>query len=137
MSGPPYEDDPTIDDSSALWRRIHPAYIIYDETLGRQRPTSQAFQNQRGTNTISVVLAEVVRRDNRGPESLLANHHGYSLAQLTAGFVRSLAQGVARDPVPQEPAHALVFGEKPRSVTSALAKRCEWVIAPPTHVGTI
>jgi hypothetical protein len=126
MSGPPYEDDRTIDDPSILWRRIHPDYVIYDENLGRHRPTSQAFQNQRGTNTISVVLAEVVCRDNRGPESVLANHDGYSLAQLTAGLARSLAQGVARDPVPQEPAHAVVFGEKPKSVTSALAKRCDW-----------
>jgi hypothetical protein len=42
------------------------------------------------------------------------------------------AVGIARDPLPDEPAHALVFGKKTKAVKSRLAKGSSWVVPPPT-----
>jgi hypothetical protein len=41
MTAPP--DDASIRDEADLWRRIPPWHCIYDENLGRWRPSSSAF----------------------------------------------------------------------------------------------
>jgi hypothetical protein len=79
---------------------------------------------------MSVVLADLVIQSGRGPEHILHGHDGFALAEITAGLARAKAQGVIRDPLPQEPAHGLVFGNKTDSVSRALAKRSVWVIEP-------
>ena len=55
---------------------------------------------------------------------------------VAAGLARSKKQGVARDPHPDEPAHALVFGNKTASVSRALAKGSVWVTEPPADSTT-
>ena len=83
---------------------------------------------------MSVVLADLVTASGRGSADVLKGHEGFALAQITAGFARFKQQGVQRDPLPDEPAHALVFGNKTDSVRKAFAKTCEWVIPPPDDV---
>ena len=62
---------------------------------------------------------------------VLTGHPGYTLAMITAGQTRACGQGIARDPTPEEPAHAIVFGPKPKSIQRRLAKESSWVLAPP------
>lgn len=126
----PYEDDPTIVDEAALWRRIPPWHIYFDENLGRRRPSSAAFDDDPD-GPMSVVIAA----ESRGPDSVLAGHDGYGLASLTAGFARGVGQGVARDPTEEEPAHALVFGRKTRRVRNKLVSASAWVVLPPEAEG--
>jgi len=126
-----YTDDPSIPDDAELWRRVPPWHIIFDENLGRNRPSKAAFDNDRDGSPMSVVLADLVLESNRGPESVLAGHEGFALAVIIAGLARSRKQGVVRDPQPDEPAHALVFGRKGDSVRRALARESCWVIPPP------
>jgi hypothetical protein len=83
---------------------------------------------------MSVVLGQEVLDANRTPESVLSGHEGYGLASFTAGLARAKKQGIMRKPLPEEPAHAEVFGKKPRSVKNAFAKNCEWVLPPPETV---
>ena len=78
---------------------------------------------------MSVTLAHVI---SSRPEDVLSAFPGFALASLSAGLARSCQQGVAREPTQEEPAHAVVFGSKPRSVRDELAKGSSWVIAPPT-----
>ena len=40
-------------------------------------------------------------------------------------------QGVAHDPLPDEPAHGVVFGHKTKSVRKRFALEAEWIIPPP------
>ena len=137
-----HEDDPGIRDSEALWRRIprnplglpHVKYRVYDEKLGRERPTSIAFCDSADGSPMSVLLAEAVAKTGRGPSDVVTGRfEGYLVASIAAGLARSCVprQGVARDPTEDEPVHAVVFGEKTRAVRNRLAKGSSWVIAPP------
>lgn len=77
---------------------------------------------------MSVVLAAVAALGGCGPHDVLGRHDRYGLASITAGLARAYRQGIARDPTPQEPAHAVVFGKKTKSTKRALAKQAQWVV---------
>jgi hypothetical protein len=82
---------------------------------------------------MSVVLADLVIASGRVATDMLLGHEGFALASITAAIARSNQQGVARDPLPNEPAHAIEFGRKTKSVKKALANGSEWVVEPPGH----
>lgn len=126
MPDAPYKDDPTIPDHAELWRRIPPRHFFLDENEGRWRPSSAAFDDVE----MSVALAEVVVTASGGPETVLAGHPGYALAALSAGRARECDQAVARDPLPDEPAHAIVYGRKSKSIRVRFARECVWVVPP-------
>jgi hypothetical protein len=130
MSPDSYSDDASIVDSAALWPRIPPWHIIFDENLGTLRPSKAAFDNGKDGSPMSVVLADLVIASGRGPHDVLMEYADFALASLTAGMVRSKQQGILRDPTPEEPAHALVFGRKTDSVKRALAKASLWIVPP-------
>jgi hypothetical protein len=131
MADEGYSDDLSVTDQASLWRRVPPWHFIYDGNLQRWRASSAAFDNVPDGSPMSVALAEVVLAAGRTPNTVLAGHEGYALAAITAGLVRSCGQGVTRDPKSEEPAHALVFGPKPKSVQRRLAKGATWVFPPP------
>jgi hypothetical protein len=130
MEGTPgaaYHDDPTIPDEADLWRRIPPWHFVMDENSGQIRPSSAAFDNDPGGSPMSVVLAA----ESNAPESVLAGHQGLALASFKVRVARECNQGVARDPLPNEPAHTLVFGTKTKSIRRRLAKEATWAVPPP------
>ena len=94
-------------------------HFFFDENLGRNRPSKAAFEDDEDGHPMSVVLADLVTASGRGSADVLKGHEGFALAQITAGLARSKQQGVQRDPLPDEPAHALVFGNKTDSVRKA------------------
>ena len=122
-------NDASIRDESIVWRRIPPWHIIYDENLGRWRPSSSAFADDPDGQSMSVVLAEAV--GGRGTAEILAGHEGFALAAVPVGVVRACGLGVIRDPLESEPAHALVVGPKPKAVQRRLAKAAVWAVPPP------
>lgn len=126
-----YSDDLTILDEAELWRRIPPWHFVKDENLGQVRPSKAAFDNHPNGSPMSIVLADVVTEAGRGPDAILAGHKEFALAAITAGLARECQQGVAREPLPDEPAHAVVFGKKTDGVKKKLAKRARWVVPPP------
>jgi hypothetical protein len=123
-----YQDDPTIPDDADLWRRIPRWHLVNDESIGQIRPSSAAFEDHPDGSPMSVVLGA----ESRGAESVLAGYPGFALASIKAGLARECQQGVARDPLPEEPAHAVVFGHKTKSVRKRLAREATWVVAPPS-----
>ena len=125
-----YTDDTTIANDAWLWRRIPPLHFYFDENLGRARPSKAAFEDDDDGHPMSVVLADLVTAAGRGPADVLQSHDGFAIARITAGLARDKKQGMQRDPRPEEPAHALVFGNKTDSVRRAFAKSCEWVVPP-------
>lgn len=80
---------------------------------------------------MSVLLADAVVASGREPVDVLAGYQGFGLASLTAGLARRCSQGVARDPLPDEPAHAVVLGDKTGAVRKRFARDCYWVVLPP------
>jgi len=127
VTTPEHLDDATIPDEADLWRRIPPWHFVLDQNSGQIRPSSAAFDNDPNGSPMSVVLGA----ESSGPEAVLAGHSGFALASFTAGLARECHQGIARDPLPEEPAHALVFGPKTKAVRRRLARESVWVIPPP------
>ncbi len=129
---PEYEDDLTIPNDADLLRRIHPNWVVMDDNAGGWRPSSAAFENHRNGTPMSVYLGEVLVTAGREYEDVIAPFPGHSLAKFTADLARQNDQGIAREPSPEEPAHAVVFGDKPKRVRKALAKAAQWVrLIPP------
>lgn len=125
------KDDPTIADTANLWRRIPADWVVEDQNLGRLRPSSKAFQDHPNGTPMSVLLGDDVTNDGRTAMDALKGLSGFGLVSFSAGFVRQqCGQGVARDPTPDEPAHAVVFGTKTGGVRNRLAKVADWVIKP-------
>jgi len=124
------EDDATIVDASELWRRIHPGWVVPDENTGGMRASSAAFDNSPDGSPTSVLLADIVRGTGRTPGDVIAEFDGYALSSITAGQARGCKQGIARDPLPSEPAHAHVFGRKTKAAKRCLAGHARWVIEP-------
>lgn len=125
-----YADDPTISDAAALWRRIPPWHFVRDDNTGLIRPSSAAFENHPNGSPMSIVLGDEVAASGRSADDVLAEYAGFALAAFTAGLARECEQGVMREPLADEPAHAVVFGEKPKRVGRRLAKSAVWVVPP-------
>ncbi len=130
MAGPPYDDDPTVLNEMALWRLIVRLWVVADENRGVRRVSSAAFDDSPDGSPTSILLADVVASTGRSAQDVLSRFPGYCLASLTAGQGRGCGQGVPRDPLPQEPAHAFLFGAKPRSARRCLAHAATWIIPP-------
>lgn len=126
----PYEDDATISDDAQLWRRIPPNHILPDKNRGGLRISSAAFDNHHNGTPMSVVLGDDVVASGRDPSSIIAGHVGFCLASVTAGLARSLNQGIARHPLPEEPAHGEVFGKKTRAVRKQFSREAVWIVGP-------
>ena len=126
------EDDPSIRDDCELLRGIPiklEINIIWDDNQKRWRPSSVSFKDRRNGTPKSIVLRDDLGKAGRSPAEVLTGHKDFALATVTAGIARESQQHVARDPLPDEPAHGLVIGEK-KKASKIMAKASQWVIAP-------
>lgn len=128
-------DDPTIGDEVSLWRRVPPEFTVYDQNLGRRRPSSQAFQNYRDSrtrvhNAFSVCISCDAEELGAGPRDLIALHPGYGVASFSAELARRLEQGVIRVPQEGEIAHGHVVGDKPKRTMKAFAAGSVFLVEP-------
>jgi hypothetical protein len=128
-----FDDDPTISDSYELWRRVHPMQVVQEEDSGAVRPTSQAFSDPSDGTPMSVYLAEGGTCGGRTPDEVIARFPGYGLVALSVQVVRQLGLRIRRRPLPDEPMHAEVYGQKTTRVRKALAKVSTWLIRPPPN----
>jgi len=127
MSEEELRDDPSIPDVEPLYHSIHESqHNKLDGTV-----TSAAFISSSNPDT-SVDLSSLC-----GPEETLARHPGHvGVAQLAAEEVRRVTIGVARDPIEDNPAHALIIRDHTRTpgkwkvAARHMARECTWAIAP-------
>lgn len=132
MAATTVPNDPTIDDDWPLWRRVPRWWCVPDENQGGVlRPSSAAFEDSPDGTAMSVVLGPEAHRLGRGPLHMLEGHPEFAVATLTAGTARQHGQGVIRDPLPEDPAHGLVHGPKPKSIRRKLAAASVWLVPPP------
>lgn len=122
---PEQRDDPTISDHERLWRRVPPIQIHLDPKTREQRVSSAAFRSTTGI--ISVAIASLTTA-----ESILTGYPGYSLVEFEAGAARMAGCVVVRDPLPDDPAHALVYGSAPKGHLTKpqarkIAQKARWV----------
>ena len=81
----PYRDDPTIANDAPLWRRIPPWHFVFDENIGKWRPSSAAFDDHPDGSPMSAVLGQQVINSGRTAASILDAYEGFALAYFTAG----------------------------------------------------
>jgi len=104
---PQRADDPSIDDNVLLWRRVHPTQIDLHPETRQPDVSSGAFSTRE---ELSVAIASETTL-----AAFIANNSEHSVVEFTAGSARSAGCTVVRDPLPNDPAHALVCGSRSRS----------------------
>lgn len=91
----------------------------------RLRITSWAFKHV----AMSVYLSSDFGESGRTPEEISTQFGGADLAPITAALARSLGQVVARDATDEEPAHGIVYGQKPpATVARRFRTEAQWVV---------
>ena len=96
------------------------------EPDGSSRPSSQAFSNTTGTDSMSVDLARL----RGGPHEAIVGRPSDELVSLMAGYLgHDLHQDVEHAPVPGNPAHSSVRDAKSKSVKHHMALASTIVIA--------
>lgn len=137
MSGVTYEDDPSISDDCDILRRIPSYHFVHDNNLGITRPSSAAFENDKDGQPMSVALKDELDRLNLSSDSVLEGHEGFGLASFKAGLAREFGQLIVRDPLPEQPAHGLVCGNKTKSISRKFAKGSHWEFFPEDYPGKL
>lgn len=103
-----------VDDVESLHRRIHPTFVRPDGSV-----SSQAFRDPE---------MSVDRGNYCTTEQTLSGYSGYGISAFLASFARQQAQEVVAAPDLLNPAHALVKGQKPKSVAREFARAASWVV---------
>ncbi len=116
--------DEQLHPETVVWRRIPPRH--FPKKPGVERPDSPAFDDDSDVEPMSVVIA----REGRDPREVLLGHDGFGLVELTIEELEAAGQEVVRDPLPEEPDHALVMGTKTLATRRLLAKTRRWVVPP-------
>ena len=132
----PQDDSVTIPNSTRLFRRINPCWMVYDKNRRERRPTYQNFQDSPDGTPMSVFAENVAVEQGEEPADFLSGLWSlWLLAALPASWMRECGQKVYLDAKNQEPddfhpSHAAVDGPKPNKIRSKLGERYEWVVPP-------
>jgi len=105
-----------IDDAEILWRRIHVTHLV--DTGGGPRAASAAFK----TTDLSIDRAGLV--ESAGGDIRVTAAGGAGVAELAALQYRTVALEPVPDPIPENPAHAIVRGVISRGQATALSRAC-------------
>ena len=126
MTPPVYEDNSSIEGRERLFRRIHPVHhMCFDESLQQWRVNSAAFKDPQ----LSVDIESELIKEGMDPQDCLAQYASFYLVSITAGDARTHEQSVCRDPVPEDHAHGIVYGNKERRrIYEKLRMASVWVI---------
>lgn len=134
MSNNNYQDDPSILNDDILLRRVPKhagSQIIWDANRKEWRPSSAAFKDHPEGPGMSVSLQAVLDTLGLPPQKALAGYEEtHALAAFKTSIARQNGQRIARDPIPEDPAHGIVVGNKNRAVSKALAGASSWVVPP-------
>jgi hypothetical protein len=106
-----------VADDERLHRRIFPGFVRSDGSV-----SSQAFVDPE---------MSVDRARYAALSETLANFPEHGLAVLVASYARGLGQEVIADKQLLNEAHALVRGQKTKSLARRLARGAEWVVRIP------
>ncbi len=109
-----------ITDETLVYRWVSRDQIVPDEKLGRYRPSTNAFKNTTGTDSMSVYVEDTLTALGRGPEEFLTDLR--AVGSLQTGFLHhECEQAVERSPEVDEPAHASVVGSDRKGLLKKMA----------------
>jgi hypothetical protein len=132
-------DDATILDDWRLLRRIpsQPGiYIIWDENRQIWKISSQAFKNHKDSPlAMSVHIERVLWDAGLTYQAVIQDSRKFALAGFAVQVARANGQTITRQPLPGDPAHAHVNGQKPKRVQESIRDAAVWVVPPPAPAG--
>lgn len=88
-----------VDGSDGAFRRIYPDQIVYDDTLGRRRPSTAALLRRPNEAHASVYIKSHVTSLGLTPLAVLSGHEGFALAEIAVTTSRSAGFDVVHDPL--------------------------------------
>ena len=110
-----------VEPDDVLYRRLHASAVDGD------RVTRAAFMtNGRYDRQLSVQLGKLLT----SPKDCLRDRPGFGVGALIVADVEHLGFTVVHDPLPDDPAHALVIGPNDKQTARALARQTTIVIPP-------
>jgi hypothetical protein len=112
-------NDPAILDIDDLYRRIPPKQIDDEGRVGLE-----AFEDLELSVNVAKLTTPQMTMD---PVSHFSNFNRWRLASFLAGVPREEGQRVYMQPEENNPAHAIVWGEKSLRIQHKLASACQWV----------
>lgn len=133
MHNKSYKDDPSICNEDVLLRRVPVLHnqIVWDGNLNQWRPSSAVFTDHPDGSPMSISLLSVLNSRALPAKKALEGYEAtHVLAGLTAAVARQNGQAIAREPLANNSAHGVVFGQKTRQVRRKLALAATWVIPP-------
>jgi len=117
-----FEGRQNVDEEEILWRKIHRKQLVPDEETGRFRPMSGAFKDIR--KELSVDVASKTTRKKALVEWAVG------IAAFSASIPLKHGNRVIYDPMPDNPAHALVLGALSTQCIQEILDKYHWVIEP-------
>ena len=115
----------SIEPDDVLYRRSHASAVDGD------RVTRAAFMtNGQYDRELSVQLAKLLT----SPQDCLRDRTRFGVGAIAVADVARLGFEVVPDPLPDDPAHALVIGPNSKQMARALARNTTIVIAPGTFL---
>jgi hypothetical protein len=125
MTPPDYQDDTSIRDDERLFRRVHLTQLVKDEDTGLTRVSSSVFRDKE----LSVNIESALVTAGIPVEASLQNYNTHKLLFITAGAARRFDQAICRNPLPENPAHGLVYGSKSsKHIQNGLRTAAQWAI---------
>ena len=122
-------DEPTdVPVAAHLWRRV-PEWHWVDNGKGGKRPSSAAFEDDPDGSPTSVTIAEE-STISRCLDPVRALPKLFAVAEFPSQAVREKGLTLRRDPTEDEPAHAVMEGNKTKSVRNHLVRNSKWAHEP-------
>lgn len=122
------EHDESVPQDATLWRRIPDRHWV-DDGRGGKRPSSAAYEDDPdGSPTSVTIAAESTVARCLDPVRALSSL--FAVAQFPAKAATDKGLAVRRQPTAQEPAHALLIGNKTKSVRNHLVTNSTWAHRP-------
>lgn len=101
-----------LDSGELLWRRVHRKHLVRGEEV-----SSVEFSGEE----LSVDIARIQK------DMSVTLKDGVGVAEFKAGSAQELGLQTIADPLPDNPAHALVIGKKTKSIKRKLRNASKFV----------
>ncbi len=111
-------DDTRIGDDEIALRRIPGNFVVYDENLRRQRPSTQAFKQR----DLSAYL-----KSRTTPEAVAAEGTEPYMVSVRVAILREEGLGIVPDYSSGGPGHCRITGKRTKGKLNRIVKKSEWV----------
>jgi hypothetical protein len=116
-----YDKIQQVDDNEELYRRVIVKNQIVTNSDGSLRPSSALYSSSSGDISVDIASKTTPQKSKKD---------AIALAGVLAQTPKSLGYPVVEDPLPENPAHALIKGKITKGHAREIVRQSFWVIKP-------